>query len=263
VISFGICFTALTLLPSSNFVLPAGIVLAERTLFLPSVGAMLVVGALVLVAAETMRARLDNARIASLGVWAAAALILVAGGVRSASRTKVWHDNDVLLRQTVLDAPLSYHAHYMLGGWDFEKKQLRVGEVELKKALSLFPYDPYMAFGLAQQYSSVGMCRPAIALYRWSRELNPGTPRTVNFASCLLEMGEYDAARAEALEVIRTGGNLSVPRRVIFWADSAKADRARFSKEPENKRMKESGMGGKPPESMQKAAPQARSGRAN
>jgi hypothetical protein len=263
VISFGICFTALTLLPSSNFILPAGIVLAERTLFLPSVGAMLVVGALALVAAEQMRARMSNVRIATAGVWAPAAVLLAAGGLRSASRTKVWHDNNVLLWQTVLDAPLSYHAHYMLGGWEFELKQLRVGEVELKKALSLFPYDPYMAFGLAQQYSSVGMCRPAIALYRWSRQLNPAAPRTVKFASCLLEMGEYDAAKAEALEVIRTGGNLSVPRRVIFWADSAKADRARFPKEPNNTPVKEPGMSGKAPESMQKAAPGARSGPAN
>ncbi|HMA24710.1 MAG TPA: hypothetical protein VKP00_11965, partial [Gemmatimonadaceae bacterium] len=54
VISFGICLTALTLLPSSNFILPAGIVLAERTLFLPSVGAMLVVCALGILVAEVV-----------------------------------------------------------------------------------------------------------------------------------------------------------------------------------------------------------------
>jgi hypothetical protein len=46
-VSFGIAFACITLLPSSNFILPAGIVLAERTLFLPSVGALLVLGAVV------------------------------------------------------------------------------------------------------------------------------------------------------------------------------------------------------------------------
>lgn len=262
-ISFGICFAALTLLPSSNFVLPAGIVLAERTLFLPSVGAMLVIGGLSLVATEALRARLETARIASLSIWVLALVLLALGGVRSASRTKVWHDNEVLLRQAVIDAPRSYHAHFMLGGWDFERKQLRVGEVELKKALSLFPYDPYMSFGLAEQYSSVGMCRAAVPLYRWSRGLNPGTPRTVSYATCLLEVGEYDAAKAEALEVIRTGGNLTVPRRVIFWADSAKAAGRSVAKAGGAAQVEMSGGQGNPPETVQKATPKQRSGTEN
>ena len=46
-ISFGIALVCITLLPSSNFLLPAGIVLAERTLLLPSFGAMVIVGAAV------------------------------------------------------------------------------------------------------------------------------------------------------------------------------------------------------------------------
>jgi hypothetical protein len=260
VISFGICFTILTLLPSSNFILPAGIVLAERTLFLPSLGAVLVVGALAPLVAEILRARVVNPRMASVAIAAPILLILALGGMRSASRTKVWHDNDVLLRQAVVDAPFSYHAHYMLGGWDFERKQLRVGEEELKKALALFPYDPSLAFGLAEQYSRVGMCRPALPLYRWSRALDAVAPANVRYASCLLEVGEYDAAKAEALEVIRVGGNLSMSRRVIFYADSAKAAGARISKGLNDTRVQASRLPGKAPESMQKAAPRTRSG---
>jgi protein O-mannosyl-transferase len=263
VISFGICFTALTLLPSSNFILPAGIVLAERTLFLPSVGAMLVVGALSLLVAEMLRARVVNPRMASVALVMPIPVILAVGGARSASRTKVWHDNDVLLRQAIIDAPFSYHAHYMLGGWDFERKQLRVGEEELKKALSLFPYDPSLAFGLAEQYSRVGMCSPALPLYRWSRGLDPTAPPNIRYASCLLEVGDYDAAKAEALEVIRAGGDLSMSRRVIFCADSAKAAGALIAKEPNDHRVQASGARGKAPESMQKAAPRTRSGTTN
>ncbi|HEX8941781.1 MAG TPA: hypothetical protein VF785_01520 [Gemmatimonadaceae bacterium] len=263
VISFGICFAALTLLPSSNFILPAGIVLAERTLFLPSVGAMLVAGALAPLIAETFGERATNARTASVAGAAVVAVILVLGSVRSASRTKVWHDNDVLLQQAVVDAPFSYHAHYMLSAWDFERKRLRAGELEVKKALGLFPYDPAMTFGLAEQYSRVGMCRPALPLYRWSRGLDPGSPPNIRYASCLLEVGDYDAARAEALEVIRTGGDLTMPRRVIFLADSAKAADARIAEDPKHTPVSVSSGHGKPPESMQKAAPQGRSEPAN
>jgi hypothetical protein len=263
VISFGIWFAALTLLPSSNFILPAGIVLAERTLFLPSVGAMLVVGALAPLIVAAFRARATNARTVSIVGAIVVVVTLVLGSVRSSARTKVWHDNDVLLRQAVVDAPYSYHSHYMLGGWELQRRQLRDGEVEMKKALSLFPYDPALAFGLAVAYSSVGMCRPAIPLYRWSRELNPGAPRTISFATCLLEEGQYDAARAEALEVIRTGGDLSVPRRVIFLADSAKAAEATLRGGGETSGTAPTDEHGKAPESMQKTAPKTRSGATN
>jgi hypothetical protein len=255
VMSFGIWFASLTLLPSSNFLLPAGIVLAERTLFLPSVGAMLVVGALTLVAVESLRARAANWRATSAVLALPVALLLVLGGWRSASRTKVWRDNDTLLPQAVADSPLSYHAHYMLGAWYFGSLKLRIGEVELKKALSLFPYDPYMTFSLAEQYAGVGMCKPAVPLYRWARGLTPGLPRTVNYPSCLLELGEYDAARAEALEVIRTGGDISMPRRVIFLADSAKAAGKRATAPAAQTSVAAATSHSKPQMALQKAAP--------
>ena len=263
VISFGICLAALTLLPSSNFILPAGIVLAERTLFLPSVGAMLVVDALGILIAEVVRARVANSQMASVALASPVAAILVLGGVRSASRTRVWHDNDILLRQAVIDTPLSYHAHFMLGGWEFQARRLRVGEAELKKALSLFPYDSRLAFGLAEQYSQVGMCGPANPLYRWARGIDTTTPHTIRYAGCLLNMGAYDSAKAEALEVIRTGGDFSMARRVLFWADSAKAAGLRVSRSPNDKQLEVSVGHGKPPESVQKAAHRTRSGPTN
>ena len=42
----GIAWTAVALLPVSNLILPTGILLAERTLYLASVGAMLAVAGL-------------------------------------------------------------------------------------------------------------------------------------------------------------------------------------------------------------------------
>jgi hypothetical protein len=107
------------------------------------------------------------------------------------------------------------------------------------------------------------MCSPALPLYRWSRGLDPTGPPNIRYASCLLEVGDYAAAKAEALEVIRVGGNLSMSRRVIFCADSAKAAGARIAKEPNDNRVQASGFRGKAPETMQKAAPRTRSGTSN
>jgi protein O-mannosyl-transferase len=250
-ISFGIWFTAITLLPSSNFILPAGIVLAERTLFLPSVGAMIIGGALCFMAIHAVDARVADGGLRRSMRFAPLGLVLLLGAGHSAARTTVWRDNDVLLRRAVIDSPRSYHAHYMLGAWELDHKRLRLGEAEFKRALSLFPYDPAMTFNLAEQYSRLGICHAAIPLYQWSRGLEPRLPVTIRFAECLLNEGDYPAARVAALEAIRAGGNLPVLRHMIFAADSAKAANAQFSQEVQPAVL---GRHGKAPDPLQKAA---------
>ena len=83
VISFGAAVTCITLLPSSNFLLPAGIVLAERTLLLPSVGAMLIVGAAAVYLAESSRSRFTHHRRAAVVGVAICSAAIVAGMARS------------------------------------------------------------------------------------------------------------------------------------------------------------------------------------
>ncbi len=227
VISFGIAFTCIALLPSSNFVLPAGIVLAERTLFLPSVGAMLVLGEVAVLIADALRRRGADSRRVMYVAAAASAVVLLTGAVRSSLRTRVWKDNITLFRQAVIDSPDAYRAHYMLGLWDFEMKRKREGEAELHKALTLFPYDPFLAFNMAEQYRLVGLCKPAIPLYRWAWGLDPDFPMgRTGFAGCLLDEGQYDEGKAMALKAISNGGSIKLLRRMIVFADSAKAARA-------------------------------------
>jgi hypothetical protein len=227
VISFGIAFVCIALLPASNFLIPAGIVLAERTLFTPSIGALLAVGGVVLAAADWLRARSRDGApgVGLLRVATAAAVVIVALGLgRSVSRTRVWKDNETLFRQAVIDAPDSYRAHYMLGAWSFEKDRKKLGEAEYRKALALFPYDPFLAYNMAEQYKKVGLCRQAIPFYRWSRNIQADFPLgRAAFAHCLLEIGSYDEARKMAFEAMSAGGELKQARRLVFLADSAKA----------------------------------------
>jgi hypothetical protein len=220
VISFGIAFVVITLLPSSNFLVPAGILLAERTLLLPSVGAMVIVGGLAATIAERVRERGRWILPARVAACAAAAVVLVAGGMRSSQRTRIWHDNDTLFHQTVIDSPLSYRAHYMLGAWSFELKRQRVGEEEYQTALKLFPYDPYLAFTLAEQYRDKKLCGPAVPLYKWALGMNSSMGRT-QLASCLLETGDYPGAKQYAFQAMAAGGDIKLLRRIVFLADSA------------------------------------------
>lgn len=223
VISFGIAVVCIVLLPSSNFVIPAGIVLAERTLFLPSVGAMLMLAAIAVVIQERIAQRPDRVLLERLAVGTIA-VILVAGAVRSGFRSRVWKDNATLFAQAVVDSPDSYRAHYMLGAYYYEQKQNRIGEIQYHRAMELFPYDPFLAFNMAEQYRKFGMCSAAVPLYRWSRGLRPDFPMGRSaFAECLLQLGQYAEAKKWALEALRFGGEVRQARRLIFLADSARA----------------------------------------
>jgi hypothetical protein len=253
VIAFGVALACITLLPSSNFVLPAGILLAERTLFLPSVGAMIIVGAVVAYAESVARRRHAIRSFAIAGGVVCSALI-AAGIVRSERRARIWHDSETLFRQAVIDAPNAYRAHFMLGAWAFEHKRQREGERELRRSLNLFPYDPYVAFNLAEQYRQSDRCGAAVPMYRWIMNMDKNFPLGhTGFSICLLKTGSFVEAKRTALDALRFGGDSVALREVISFADSAAAASAAAKTAGASVRPGPS----KVPETMQKTAESA------
>jgi hypothetical protein len=224
--SFGIAWFCITLLPSSNFIIPAGIIIAERTLFLPSLGALLAIGALAVWVAQRVRSMHSFAlrRNVSVASLVGVAAILIAAGARSATRTVVWHDNDRLFSQGVIDAPESYRAYYMLGARRFEAGDERSGERIYWHALKLFPYDPYMAYNFAFQYQVRGTYEGAIRLYKWAFALDPklrGGQGRGNLALCYANANHPAEAREQALLAMSMGGApLWQLRRILQYSDS-------------------------------------------
>lgn len=217
--AFGIGWLVITLLPASNFILPAGFIIAERTLLLPSVGVMLAVSTIV----PWLYLRIEDRRAVQYVAAAAAVALIALGIVRSSTRNPVWRDNDTLFRQSVEDSPESYRAHFMLGTLLFEQGRLREGETHYRQALRLFPYDPLMAVALAERYRGAGMCAPAITMYEWFFTLEPEASRGhLGLASCLLTSMRLDEARAVALRAIRHGGQVAVARQIIAAANAAR-----------------------------------------
>jgi tetratricopeptide (TPR) repeat protein len=149
---------------------------------------------------------------------------LVAGSWRSVTRTMVWHDNERLFTQSVVDSPQSYRAQYMLGAWMFETGRKKEGEHYYRRALALFPYDPFMAYNLAMQYQTNGMYSAAIPLYKWAFAIAPrfrqGEGRQ-NLALCLAYANQPVEAREQALLAMEYGGaRLKELRRIVQYADS-------------------------------------------
>jgi hypothetical protein len=225
--AFGIGWLALTLLPASNFIIPAGFIIAERTLLSPSIGAMLAV-------ASSLPLLYDRIEVSGLArrTGALAVLTLLALGIgRSVTRNRAWLDNATLFRQGVIDAPNSYRAHFMLGVHLFEQRRLVEGEKHYREALRLFPFDPLMSYALAEQYRGAGMCEPALPLFRALFALEPAANGHMGFATCLLMTYRLDEARREALVGLKAGSPVKTAREIIVAArhaeDSLRARRAR------------------------------------
>ena len=124
----------------------------------------------------------------------------------------------------MVDAPQSYRAHYMLGAWMFETGRKKDGEHYYRRALALFPYDPFMAYNLALQYQTSGMYGAAIPLYRWAFAIAPrfrqGEGRQ-NLAFCLANVDQPALAREQAFLAMRYGGaRLRDLRRIVQFSDS-------------------------------------------
>ena len=226
--AFGIGFVVIALSPSSNFLVPAGFIIAERTLLLPSVGAMIALAS----AVPWLYSRIEHRAVLQYAGGAAVLVLVALGLVRSHSRNPVWRDNETLFRQAVLDSPDSYRAHFMLGTHLFENRRKTEGEKHYRIAMQLFPYDPLMAYALAEQYRGVGMCNPAIPLYEWYFQLEPDAARGhLGHAQCLLLTMRLAEAEQAALRAIRKGARVTLAREILTAArdaaDSLAARRAR------------------------------------
>jgi len=227
VVTLGLMWTAVALFPVSNVLVPTGIVLAERTLFLPSIGTALAIGGLVTPVIERLRVAARPARIAAIGAVGA---VLVMGVTRSASRQRVWQDQFTLWHQSTIDAPLSYRAHHALAFLLYQIGQRRWAEQEYKLAIALYPKQWGAYFELANKLRLNGMCEPAVRYYRQTLLIEPQQEAArTSLIACLMHLGRYADARAEAREAVAYASSTSrvkVFQMMLRVADSAQAVRA-------------------------------------
>lgn len=224
VVAFGLLWTGIGLFPVSNVLVPTGIVLAERTLFLPSIGMMLTIGGL----AEPLMARVKAAT--PLVRWAAVAgltAILVMGTTRSASRQRVWKDQITFWYQTTIDAPFSYRARHALAQLLFQAGAQGRAEREYRLAIALYPTNWGPMVDFADKLRLDGQCAPAVPLYRQALTLSSEQTATrASLIACLLDLGHYTEARSAAREALQ---HVTQPRAIgllqtyIQTADSAQA----------------------------------------
>lgn len=178
-VGFGLAWAGICLLPTSNVIVPTGVFLAERTLFLPSVG--------VVIAIAAGAAAIPLARPA---VTATVSIIIAAGLLRSAGRQRVWHDDARFFPQAVTDEPRSYAAHYQWARMLLATGQVEAGIREAERAQDLFGGDPELASVLGRAYAREGRCDEAVPLLRQAVAQMPTRPfPRARLERCLEQLG--------------------------------------------------------------------------
>jgi hypothetical protein len=201
VAAFGLIWAGMAILPVSNILAPTGVILAERTLFLPSVGIVLVLGAAV--QAVLIRVTRPRVRIVLAG---GAAAILALGAARSAARSTVWQNQDRFFSQLVEDAPTTYRAHKVAAKYLTLAGRPRDAEVRWRRALALYEGDGTVFEELGQLYRADGRCGQAIPLFERGLRIHPTrTTLRARFIECRLKLGDTTGALALAREAVELG----------------------------------------------------------
>jgi tetratricopeptide (TPR) repeat protein len=202
-LAFGIAWTVLALLPVSNILVTSGILLAERTLLLPSVGAMLAAGAIA--AAVVRRAQSGQPALR----WAAAAglgALLVLGAVRSARRQAAWVDTPSVVRDLVRDAPLNYRGWLMYGAYLRTQGRTDEAREALLRSAGLYHRDGRVYQDLGQLMRFEHGCQRAVPLFRRSLEIDPTLYQARGrLYVCLLEVGDTAGAMTLAADGAKRG----------------------------------------------------------
>ncbi len=220
VVAFALLWIGLTMGPISNIMIPTGVLIAERTLFLPSVGIALLAGRAIELAWPRIRS--FPARWVRVAVPAVAGLVLVAGVVRSAERQLVWADNPTLFATTAVDAPNNFRAQHALGELFGSAGSWSRAETHLRAADSLFPGYDLLELSLARVLHFDDRCPEALPLYEAVLAKRPEAEiASIGRAACLLESRRLSDARKEALSGLGRGLSAEAFAMILQKAESS------------------------------------------
>jgi hypothetical protein len=203
----------------SNVLVPTGILIAERTLLLASIGSMIAIGGLVSYATD----RAWYARVPMPRVLMATTAVLVIGGIgRSASRQRIWEDADTLTIASFADSPRSWRVQQSYGEMMFNVGNADAGRRAFDLATILAPESWRPRNRLAERLWQVRDDEGALTQLQLSAKEYPGRVETLSrLPAALIAVGRYTDAKRLADSVIVAE---RAPPLMVFYrevADSA------------------------------------------
>jgi protein O-mannosyl-transferase len=193
VVTFGLAWTAGCIFVVSNIVLPTGVLLAERTLYLPSIGVVLVAGALV---DHLLRARQR---------WTAGIVSIVAalGMIRTFTRVPVFRNDRTFYPTMMRDAPESFRGLWVGGMLAYLLGDRVQGEHLLRAAIATYPLFANVWHDLGRQLQAERRWDEAAQAFTVAFRLDSGRVYDAgNAVSNYVRGGRLDSARSYAATLL-------------------------------------------------------------
>lgn len=213
-ISFGILFYFITLSIGSNIFYIIGTNMADRLIFIPSLGFAIIIGLLLVRVFKVKDVNVFKGWGEMLKkapvLFLLLGMVLMLYGFKTYSRNKDWKNISTLFRKDIQTVPNSAHMHLYYVGMITNKDTLanlqainpqlkldRINEaiVHLKKAAGIWAEFPDVYNQLGKMYGELNINDSSIVNYQRAIELAPGNPQYYNnMATIYFRTGRYDEA---------------------------------------------------------------------
>lgn len=199
-----------TILPVSNLIIPTGVIVAERTLYLPSLAASIALAMLVAHLRTATQPGL-RASVQRAGAYALL-LVLVAFAGRTLLRIPAWRSTDTMFEALVADRPDSFR-----GQWHLAREARLAGrEAEAVQlydhAVDLWPYRQRLTVEAAVYAAETGRLPRARELALFALGMKPDDVDALRiFAAVSLDLGDSTSARRAVKE-----GLIVIPDDDVF-----------------------------------------------
>lgn len=190
--TFALLLSGATLLPVANLVFPAGLIIAERTLYSPSIGVALLMGAGLAAAIAAAP------RIAAVGalVWVVPAVWL------TLTEIPVWKSSETVYETMLQRAPESYKSYFLVGNLRVDAGRFDEASMLYRRGLSYFDGDPTLLYAAGAHAMRTGDTTHAIDWLGKALRIDPQNRRARgSLVRLLLSRGDS----AEARRVIDEG----------------------------------------------------------
>jgi hypothetical protein len=206
-VSLAVAWFALAIFPVSNLVIPVGVWLAERTLYLPSVAVAMLVAPLVGAVLGEGRSPLPNAPavapagLAPTRVAGVLVLLIALGSWRTWTRTPIWASTETVLQSLLEEHPESFRAQWYMGTVLSLRGDVARGLDYLERAMALTPRHGEVVMEYARLLGANGRPAEAEQVLRENDWLSRRADWSAYLTLSLLEQGRVD----EALDVAQQG----------------------------------------------------------
>jgi protein O-mannosyl-transferase len=194
-VRFAAAFPLIAIMLTANVFFAIGTIKAERLLYFPSVG-------WVILAAYALNGIMARERYRVIGM-AVAGAIVIAFGARTWIRNWDWQDNLALYRSIAASAPDSAKARHDLGVVLQRDGRHAAAIAQFRSALAVYPY-PESAFGIALSYERQSRIDEAVEWYRRALSINPDFGKAhTNLCHLLFSSERFDAANTACRNGLR------------------------------------------------------------